>query len=257
MNPILAFASPAALRLACRRGDFSQPTAGHAPGRIQANLMIVPREQAFDFLLFCQRNPRPCPLVEVLEPGATAALCAPDANIATDLPGYRVYRDGELAEERAEIASLWRDDLVAFLIGCSFSFESAVQQAGVRLRHIEQGCNVAMYRTNIACVPAGMFRGEMVVSMRPIKSRDVARVVEISARLPIAHGAPVHVGNPPALGVADIARPEYGDPVAIMDDEVPVFWACGVTPQWVAQRSRLPFCITHAPGKMFVTDLEG
>jgi uncharacterized protein YcsI (UPF0317 family) len=166
-----------------------------------------------------------------------------------------VYRDGELAEERDEVASLWHDDMVGFLIGCSFSFESAVQEAGVRLRHIEQGRNVAMYRTNVACVPAGVFSGEMVVSMRPIKSRDVARVVEISAGLPIAHGAPVHVGNPAALGVADLDRPEYGDPVDIMDDEVPVFWACGVTPQWVAQRSRLPLCITHAPGKMFVTDL--
>jgi uncharacterized protein YcsI (UPF0317 family) len=251
------FDTPAALRRACRSGEFGLPTAGQAPGRIQANLMIVPREQAFDFLLFCQRNPKPCPLIEVLEPGATEPRCAPGANIATDLPGYRVYRDGEFAEERNEVASLWRDDLVVFLIGCSFSFESAVQAAGVRLRHIDQGRNVAMYRTNIDCVPAGRFHGQMVVSMRPIKSRDVARVVELSARLPIAHGAPVHVGHPHALGIADLARPDYGDPVEIADDELPVFWACGVTPQWVAQRSRLPWCITHAPGKMFVTDLEG
>ena len=257
MHPSHVFDSPAELRSACRRGEFQGPTTGHAAGRIQANLMIVPQAQAFDFLLFCQRNPKPCPLIEVLAPGALEPLCAPGASIATDVPGYRVYRDGALAEERGEVASLWRDDFVAFLIGCSFSFESAVQEAGVRLRHIDQGRNVAMYHTSIACVPAGIFSGEMVVSMRPIRSRDVARVVEISARLPIAHGAPVHVGNPAALGVADLAAPDYGDPVDVMDDEVPVFWACGVTPQWIAQRSRLPLCITHAPGKMFVTDLVG
>ena len=257
MNALPPFDSPAALRRAVRTGEFRRATAGQAPGRIQANLMIVPQAHAFDFLLFCQRNPKPCPLVEVLAPGALEPICAPGANLATDVPGYRVYRDGALADERDEIASLWRDDLVAFLIGCSFSFEAAVQAAGVPLRHIDQGRNVAMYRTNVACAPAGVFSGEMVVSMRPIKSRDVARVVEIAARLPIAHGAPVHVGNPAALGVADIARPDYGDAVEIMDDEVPVFWACGVTPQWVAQRSRLPLCITHAPGMMFVTDLEG
>lgn len=257
MNTPIVFDSPAELRRACRTGAFRRDTAGQAPGRIQANLMIVPRAQAFDFLLFCQRNPKPCPLVEVLAPGALEPMCAPGASIATDVPGYRVYRDGELVEERDEVASLWRDDMVGFLIGCSFSFESAVQAAGVRLRHIDQGRNVAMYRTNVTCVPAGIFGGEMVVSMRPIKSRDVARVVEISARLPIAHGAPVHVGNPAALGVVALERPDYGDRVDVMDDEVPVFWACGVTPQWVAQRSRLPLCITHAPGKMFVTDLEG
>jgi uncharacterized protein YcsI (UPF0317 family) len=251
------FESPVALRRASRLGEFRGATTGHAPGCIQANLMILPQAEAFDFLLFCQRNPKPCPLVEVLAPGGLEPACAKGANIATDVPGYRVYREGRLVEERDEVASLWRDDLVSFLIGCSFSFESAVQAAGVRLRHIDQGRNVAMYRTNIDCVPAGIFSGEMVVSMRPIKSRDVARVVEISAHLPIAHGAPVHVGNPAALGIADIARPEYGDPVEIMADELPVFWACGVTPQWVAQRSGLGFCITHAPGKMFVTDLEG
>jgi uncharacterized protein YcsI (UPF0317 family) len=257
VSHVRLFDSPAELRRASRNGAFRGATTGHAPGRIQANLMIVPKSEAFDFLLFCQRNPKPCPLVEVLAPGAREPRCAAGADVATDVPGYRIYRDGKLVEERDEVASLWRDDLVCFLIGCSFSFESAVQAAGIRLRHIDQGRNVAMYRTNIACEPAGIFSGEMVVSMRPIRSRDVARVVEISARLPIAHGAPVHVGNPVALGVADMARPDYGDPVDIMDDELPVFWACGVTPQWVSQRSRLGFCITHAPGKMFVTDLEG
>jgi uncharacterized protein YcsI (UPF0317 family) len=248
---------PGALRHACRSGAFTLPTAGHADGHIQANLMIVPQADAFDFLLFCQRNPKPCPLIEVLQPGQREPACAPGADIATDVPGYRLYRDGEFVAEHTDIAALWRPDLVTFLVGCSFSFEAAVAQAGIPLRHVVQRRNVAMYRTNVACTPAGRFSGEMVVSMRPIRSRDVARVVEISGRFPQAHGTPVHVGNPRALGIADLMRPDYGDAVEILDDEVPVFWACGVTPQWVSQRSRLPLCITHAPGKMFVTDLRG
>ena len=248
---------PAALRQACRSGAFDRPTAGHAPGRVQANLTIVPQADAFDFLLFCQRNPQACPIVEVLAPGAREVRAAPGSDIATDLPGYRVHRRGECVEERADVAALWRPDLVSFLTGCSFSFESALERAGIPLRHVRQQRNVAMFRTSQACVPAGRFAGELVVSMRPIRSRDIARVSEICARFPQAHGAPVHVGHPHALGIADIARPDYGDAVDIRGDEVPVFWACGVTTQWVVQRSGLPFCITHAPGKMFVTDLMG
>ena len=248
---------PVALRQSCRSGEFASPTTGHAPGCVQANLTILPQADASDFLLFCQRNPTPCPLIEVTSPGTREALCAPGSDIATDVPGYRVYRHGEFIEERADIAALWRPDLVGFLIGCSFSFESALAQAGVPLRHVVQRRNVAMYRTHVACTPAGRFGGEMVVSMRPIRSRDVARVIEICARFPQAHGAPVHVGNPHALGIADLATPDYGDAVDILDDEVPVFWGCGVTAQWVAQRSGVALCITHAPGKMFVTDLKG
>ena len=248
---------PGALRHACRSGAFTLPTAGHADGHIQANLMIVPQADAFDFLLFCQRNPKPCPLIEVLQPGHREPGCAPGADVATDVPGYRVYRNGELVEERADITALWQPDFVTFLIGCSFSFEAAVAEAGIPLRHVVQQRNVAMFRTNVACTPAGRFSGEMVVTMRPIKSRDVARVVEISGRFPQAHGTPVHVGNPQAIGIVDLMKPDYGDAVEILDDEVPVFWGCGVTPQWVSQRSRLPLCITHAPGKMFVTDLKG
>ena len=251
------YSIPRELRLAARAGNFNEPTSGHAPGFLQANLMIVPQQYAFDFLLFCQRNPKPCPLIEVMEPGKREPASAPGADIARDVPGYRVYRDGEFTEERSDIDSLWQRDFVTFAIGCSFSFEDAVMRSGIPLRHVQQGRNVAMYRTNIACESAGIFHGEMVVSMRPIKSRDVAKVVQISSRFDVAHGAPVHVGNPGAIGIADIACPDYGDAVSIDDDEVPVFWACGVTPQWVAQKSRLPLCITHAPGKMFVTDLKG
>lgn len=251
------FNTPSDVRLASRSGQFTLPTVGLAPDYLQANLMIVPQAQAFDFLLFCQRNPKPCPLIEVMEPGQLEPTCAPGANLATDLPGYRVYRDGEFTEERNDISAIWQQDFVTFLIGCSFSFESAVIKAGVPLRHVEQACNVAMYRTNLPCVPSGPFKGNMVVSMRPIKSRDVAKVVEVSSRFALAHGAPLHIGNPLDIGIKDLSRPDYGDPVDIMPDEVPVFWACGVTPQWVAQASRLPLCITHAPGKMFITDRKG
>jgi uncharacterized protein YcsI (UPF0317 family) len=253
----MIFTDPKLFRLAAREGRFAGSTAGQAPGYLQANLMIVPQASAFDFLLFCQRNSKACPLIEVLEPGSVYPACALGANIATDIPRYRVYRDGELAGEQSNIAEMWRSDFVSFLIGCSFSFEAALAEAGIALRHVQQGCNVAMYRTNIPCIPAGTFHGEMVVSMRPIKSRDVVRVVEISGRFAVAHGVPVHVGNPSEIGIHDLSTPHYGDPVAIEDDEVPVFWACGVTPQWVAQKSRLPLCVTHAPGMMFVTDLKG
>jgi len=248
---------PRALRLACRSGEFDRPTAGHVPGFAQANLVIVPQDVAADFLLFCQRNPQACPLIEVTPPGARTVRCADDADLATDAPGYRVYRHGDLAEERADVASLWRADLVSFLIGCSFSFEAALEAAGVPMRHVRQGRNVAMFRTSVACAPAGRFSGELVVSMRPVRRADLDTVRAVCAAHPQAHGAPVHVGDARALGIADLQRPDYGDAVEILGDEVPVFWACGVTPQWVVQRSRLPLCITHAPGKMFVTDSRG
>jgi uncharacterized protein YcsI (UPF0317 family) len=246
--------SPKAVRGLCRTGEFTGPTAGVAKGYVQVNMMIVPREYAFDFLLFCHRNPKPCPLVEVLDPGRVAPRCAPDADIRTDLPGYRLYEDGRLTREATDISLYWRDDLVTFLIGCSFSFESALIEGGIPLRHVDQGINVAMYKTNIPCLPGGRFEGNMVVSMRPINSRDVARAVEISGRFPQVHGAPVHVGHPEVIGIRDLSKPDFGDPVAILDGELPVFWACGVTPQYVAELSRIPFCITHSPGKMLVTD---
>ena len=254
MTTMTTTLSPAAFRQRCRLGLHAGTTAGIAPGFVQANLMIVPRDVAFDFLLFCQRNPKPCPIVEVLEAGRSEPTIAPGADIRTDLPGYRIYRDGALTDSPTDIVALWRDDLVTFLIGCSFSFESALIDAGIPLRHVDQGINVAMYRSAIACRPAGIFRGPMVVSMRPVKAADVARTVEICARYPDVHGAPVHVGDPGALGIADLSRPDYGDPVAIEPGELPVFWACGVTPQAVAEAARLPFCITHAPGAMFVAD---
>lgn len=253
--PVTGAATGVALRALCRSGQWRQSTAGAAAGFVQANLVILPAEYAFDFLLFCQRNPKPCPLVEVLEPGVTEPACAPGADIRTDLPGYRVYRDGMLVDEPDAITGLWRGDLVSFLIGCSFSFEAALVAGGIGLRHLEEGKNVSMYRTRVACRSAGRFHGPLVVSMRPIDCAQVARAVEISARYPDVHGAPVHIGHPERLGIADLARPDFGDAVSIRDDEVPVFWACGVTPQAIVEASRIPLCITHQPGKMFATDL--
>ncbi|RZI41596.1 putative hydro-lyase [Herbaspirillum sp. HC18] len=247
--------SASELRALCRSGAFTGPTSGFAEGRVQANMMILPREFAFDFLLFCQRNPKPCPLVEVLEPGQFEPRCAPGGDVRTDLPGYRIFENGELKREVTDISEYWRDDFVTFLIGCSFSFESALIAGGIPLRHVQQQVNVAMYRTNIPCEPAGRFQSNLVVSMRPVKSRDIARAVEISGRFPQVHGAPVHIGHPEMIGIADLSRPEYGDAVEVMADELPVFWACGVTPQYAAELSRIPFCITHSPGKMLVTDL--
>jgi uncharacterized protein YcsI (UPF0317 family) len=226
-----------------------------APGFVQANLMIVPRQYAFDFLLFCQRNPRHCPLVEVLEAGTYAPRCAPDGDLRLDLPGYRVYRHGRLESSPASLEAIWQPDLVSFLIGCSFSFEQALLDGGIPLRHIEQGRNVAMYKSTIACAPAGIFRGNAVVSMRPVKSSAIARAVEITARMPLAHGAPLHIGHPEAIGILDLACPDFGEAVPVMEDELPVFWACGVTPQYIAELSAVPFCVTHEPGCMFVTDL--
>jgi uncharacterized protein YcsI (UPF0317 family) len=247
--------SPAEVRAHSRSGAFSGATAGLAPGRVQANLMALPREAAFEFLLFCQRNPKPCPLVEVVEAGRVEPACAPGADLRTDLPRYRVYRDGALAAEVADATPFWRDDLVGFLIGCSFSFEEALVAAGVPLRHLALGRNVAMYRTSRPCAPAGRFQGPLVVSMRPIRADQVPLAVQVTARFERVHGAPVHVGAPEALGIRDLEHPDYGDAVPVEPRELPVFWACGVTPQAVALASRLPFCITHAPGCMFVTDL--
>jgi uncharacterized protein YcsI (UPF0317 family) len=243
------------VRKACREGALAGPTAGLAPGYAQANLVILPQEWAFDFLLFCQRNPQPCPLIEVTGVGDTAArLTCRDSDLRSDLPKYRVWRDGELVDEPADIHRYWRDDLVSFLIGCSFTFEAALQRAGLPVRHQELGRNVPMYRTSIPCSAAGRFQGPLVVSMRPMKPAQTISAVQVSAAFPGSHGAPVHLGFPEAIGIADLQRPDYGDAVPINDGELPVFWACGVTPQAVLQAARPPFAITHSPGCMFVTD---
>lgn len=247
--------TPREVRQTIRAGRWAGPTAGMAPGFVQANLVILPQNWAFEFLLFCQRNPRPCPLLEVTEPGDPKPReLAKDSDLRTDLPLYRVYREGRLSEESTDITGLWREDLVSFLIGCSFTFESALLEEGIPVRHVEMGVNVPMYITTVPCRRAGRLRGPMVMSMRPIPAAMVARAVTATALFPAVHGAPLHIGEPEAIGIGDLSRPDYGDPVEIREGEVPVFWGCGVTPQAILMASQPPFAITHAPGHMFVSD---
>jgi uncharacterized protein YcsI (UPF0317 family) len=245
------------VRAACRSGELTGPTPGLAPGFVQANLVMLPQVWAFDFLLFCQRNPKPCPLLDVCdigdpEPKATAL----GADLRTDLPAYRVWKNGELVAEPTDVREFWRGDLVSFLVGCSFTFEAALQDHGIPVRHIEQNRNVPMYRTSVTCKPAGRFRGPMVVSMRPLTPGQAITATRICGKYPLAHGAPVHFGDPAAIGIADIGKPDFGDAVDARPGEVPVFWACGVTPQAALMAAKPPFAITHKPGHMFLTDLR-
>jgi uncharacterized protein YcsI (UPF0317 family) len=245
----------AGVRAAIREGTITGPTERLAPDHVQTNLVVVPREYADELADLCARNPVPCPVIEQLAPGAFAPRCAPNADLRTDLGRYRVWRDGALAEQPRDVRELWTDDLVAFLIGCSFTFDHALADAGLTPRHYALERNVPMYRTRIPLAAAGRLRGMMVVSMRPYKRDDVERVRDVTRPFRVAHGEPITWGDPAALGIGDLGRPDYGDPPRFEPGEVPVFWGCGVTPQSVIVASRLPFAITHEPGHMFVTDL--
>jgi len=256
-NPTTFPETGRAARLRIRNGEAPGPTAGLAPGYVQANLVVLPAEYAADFHRFCQANPKPCPVLAISEAGSPALpALGEDIDLRTDLPRYRVWIDGELTDEPLDISTLWRDDLVGFAIGCSFSFEEALIEAGLELRHQSEGCNVPMYRTSIPAAPAGRFSGPLVVSMRPFEAADAIRAIQITSRFPAVHGAPVHLGDPARIGIADLRRPDYGDPVTVREGELPVFWACGVTPQAALRAARLPMVITHAPGRMLVTDLR-
>ncbi len=249
--------TPAELRRLSAEGKFDRPTAGFCDGFVQANLVALPEKWAGDFEVFCRKNPKPCPLLEIVGPGTTRTRrLAPGADLLNVIPRYRVWVEGSLREEAGDIGHVYRPDLVFFLLGCSFSFEEALMRAGIRLRHVEEKKNVSMYRTTIPLEPVGPFRGGMVVSMRPIHRTQVASACVITARYPEVHGEPVHVGYPEMIGIHDLSRPDYGDPVAIREEEIPVFWACGVTPQNVLLEAKLPFAVTHAPGYMFVSDLK-
>ena len=240
-----------------RAGGHRLPTSGMAPGYVQGNLAILPKELAADFTRFCMMNPKPCPLLGQSEPGDwRLPTLGEDLDIRTDIPMYRVWKKGELVAEVTDLKEVWRGDLVSFVLGCSFSFEEALVDNGLEIRHQSCNVNVPMYRTNIECAPAGPFHGPMVVSMRPFRPADAIRAVQVTTRFPTVHGAPVHLGHPHSIGIADIAKPDYGDPVPIASDEIPVFWACGVTPQAVIAAAKVPFAITHAPGLMLVTDLK-
>jgi uncharacterized protein YcsI (UPF0317 family) len=244
------------LRDRIRAGKWTKPTTGAAVGYVQANLVMLPRSAAFDFLLFCVRNPKPCPILDVLEPGMFEPSIARTADLRTDVPRYRVFRDGRQVEETSDVTALIDQEMVCFLLGCSFSFENAMQAAGLPIRNIEESKNVSMYVTNRQCLPAGPFSAPLVVSMRPLTPSQAVRATQITTRFHTTHGAPVHIGSPADIGIKDLHKPEFGDPVSIRDGEVPVFWACGVTSMLAATSTPLSLVITHAPGHMFVSDLK-
>jgi uncharacterized protein YcsI (UPF0317 family) len=249
--------SPAGVRHAAQAGVLDGPTSGLAYGYVQGNLAILPADMAGDFLRFCQRNPKPCPVIGMSEPGnPSIPELGIDIDVRTDVPRYRVWQNGVMVDEPADIRRWWRDDLVTFVLGCSHSFEEALIEDGLSLRHVDAGVTVPMYRTTIACASAGRFAGPLVVSMRPFNPADAIRAIQITSRFPAVHGAPVHIGRPDLIGISDISQPDWGNAVAIAEDETPVFWACGVTPQAVIQAAKVPFAITHKPGRMIVTDIR-
>ena len=246
----------AELRSRIRRGEHTGQTAGLASGMVQGNVPILPAGWAEDFLRFCLQNPKPCPILAVGRPGRPELpTLGGDIDIRSDVPRYRVFRDGVEVATPTDISAEWRDDLVAFVLGCSFSFEWALMEAGLRLRHVEAGSTVPMYRTNLDCVASDRFRGPMVVSMRPFRPAEAIRAIQITSRFPTVHGAPVHIGLPQAIGIGDLGRPDFGDAVELRADELPLFWACGVTPQVVIEQAKPPLFISHFPGCMLITDI--
>lgn len=252
-----ALNDPAAFRHRVRRGEWAAPTAGLVPGFVQVNLVTLPADEAADFHRFCTANPRPCPVLAVSAPGSHALpSLGTDIDLRSDLPRYRVFHDGELVDEPTDVAALWRTDLVSFAIGCSFTFEHSLIEHGLGIRHIEQGREAPLYLSNIATQPVGKYAGPMVVSMRPFKARDAIRAIQVTSRFPGVHGAPLHLGRPDLIGIRDLGRPDHGEPVHVADDELPLFWACGVTPQSVVRQARPRLCITHSPNHMLVTDLR-
>ena len=252
----LKAASAQQVRAAIRTGSYGGHTSGLAAGKLQCNLAILPERFALDFLRFCQRNPKPCPVVGVSDSGDPfLPTLGSDIDIRSDVSKYRVFKDGALTDEVDDINALWADDFVTVALGCSFTFENALARNGIPVRHMETGRNVPMYRSNIDLIPAGPFAGKMVVTMRPIPAHQVDQACEISARYPQAHGAPIGFGDPENIGIGDLSQPDWGDAVEVKDGEVPVYWACGVTPQNVLLDAKLPLCITHSPGHMLIADV--
>ena len=249
--------SPFELRQRIRRGEHTGNTSGYCAGFVQCNMVILPKEWANDFLQFAQKNPKPCPVLGMSDAGSwEIPELAADLDIRTDLPSYKIFENGEVTNEVTDISEYWRDDLVTFMLGCSFSFEEPLIESGLEVRNVTEQCNVPMYRTNIPCKTAGKFSGTMVVSMRPFLAADAIRAIQICSRFPAVHGAPVHMGDPSQIGIKDINTPEFGDAVTINENEIPLFWACGVTPQVALEQAKPPFCITHSPGCMLVTDVK-
>jgi uncharacterized protein YcsI (UPF0317 family) len=253
-NPMMRIDDPREARAIIRRGEYAGHTAAIAPDFVQGNLCILPSALAAEFAAFCQRNPKPCPVIGMGAPGDPFLADLGDIDIRTDVPRYRVFKEGRLVEEPTDIRGYWSSDLVAFVLGCSFSFELPMLQGGLRLAHLERNTIVPMYRTSIDCVPAGCFKGKMVVSMRAFSPADAIRAVQITSRFPAVHGAPVHIAFPEAIGIGDLERPDFGDPPLIEPGQLPLFWGCGVTPQVAIEAARPAICITHKPGAMLITD---
>jgi len=252
----MTWTNPAAFRAAVSSGAFTAPTAGICPGYAQANLIILAREVAADFAAFARLNPRPCPVLEETPAGVHhSSYLAKGDDILTSIPRYRIYRHGVYSEEVVDATEFWQEDMVSFLIGCSFSFEEALLKAGLPVRHMEMGCNVPMYRSSLVTVPYGIFSGPVVVSMRPMLPEQARKAAEITSRFPGVHGAPLHIGDPAEIGITDLDKPDYGDPVKFNPGEVAVFWACGVTPQAAVTQAKPALAISHAPGHMLVTDI--
>lgn len=248
---------PQEFRQRIRNGQHTGNTSGYCPGYVQTNMVILPKDWAADFLQFCQKNPKPCPVLGISDAGSwEIPELAADLDIRKDIPQYKIFEHGEVTQEVADITEYWRDDLVTFMLGCSFSFEEPLIESGLEIRNVTEACNVPMYRTNIPCNSAGRFSGTMVVSMRPFLPADAIRAIQICTRFPSVHGAPVHIGDPSLIGIDNIHAPEFGDAVTLKEHELPVFWACGVTPQVALEQAKPPFCITHSPGCMLVTDIK-
>ncbi len=248
--------SPQELRRQIRTRQWNTPTSGCASGYLQANLVMLPAEEAFNFLLFCVRNPKPCPILDVLEPGQVEPIIAPGADLRKDLPLYKVFENGEFKSDVEDVSDYFSDDMVSFLLGCSFSFENAMLAAGLPIRNMEEEKNVSMYKTNRKCIPAGPFSAQLVVTMRPMTPRQAIRATQVTTRFHLTHGAPVHLGDPAEIGISDLDQPDFGDPVTVRDGEICVFWACGVTSQLAVTSAPLSRVITHAPGHMVVSDLK-
>jgi uncharacterized protein YcsI (UPF0317 family) len=248
--------TPFLLREQIRSGNWTGPTSGVAAGYVQTNLVMLPKDVAFEFLLFCIRNPKPCPILDVLEPGQVEPAIGPDADLRTDVPKYRIFRHGNLEKEVTDVTDLFDREMVSLLLGCSFSFENALLAAGVPVRNIEEGKNVSMYITSRKCRSAGRFKSSLVVSMRPMTPEQAVRAIQVTTRFHLTHGGPVHLGASRDIGIKDLSRPDFGDPVEIKPGEIPVFWACGVTSTLAAISASLPLVITHSPGHMFVSDLK-
>lgn len=247
--------TPAQVRDLITKGVITSSTSGMAAGYVQANLICLPKDYADEFYEFAKLNSQPCPVLEVFEGEPVSKFLAPGAPVLSCIPWYNIYRNGKLEKTIPDATEYWTKDMVGFLIGCSYSFEEALLKNGIEIRHMTLGTPVPMFRTTIHCKPYGRFHGDYVVSMRPMTPENAQKAKEITEQFPNVHGGPVEIGDPAAIGIKDVNKPDYGMPVPFYDKEIPVFWACGVTPQFVVENVKPPIAISHKPGFMFVSDI--